>query len=268
MLEYLHRHNLITSQQHGFLSKHSTCTQLLECVNDWSLALRNHHVTDVVYFDFAKAFDTVSHTKLILKLSGYGICGPLLDLLTNFLSGRSQRVVLPCGSSGFNAVISGVPQGSVLGPLLFLLFINDNTDCFINNVAIKLFADDVKVYMEIVNQSDTAIFQNSIDCISNWASTWQLCLAPNKCMHMRVSLNKPADCNVQYLLNGNVLSCVAQCRDLGVQISSHLSFNDHIYSIVSKAHIRASQILRCFVSRDPATLIFAFNTLCSSFSGI
>ena len=259
LLQYLLRHKLITRQQHGFLARHSTCSQLLECINDWSLALRNRHVVDVVYFDFAKAFDTVSHTKLIHKLSGYGIYGSLLNIISNFLSGRSQRVVLPNGSSNSVIVTSGVPQGSVLGPLLFLLYINDIADYFSNNTCIKLFADDIKIYLEIVNDSDIDEFQNGIDYISYWATTWQLNLAINKCLYMRVGLARSVR-NANYVLNNNLLTTVNVCRDLGILVDSKLSFNEHIDSLTNRAHLRASQILRCFASKHPETLFRAFCT--------
>jgi len=128
--------------------------------------LRSKHVVDV-YFDFAKAFDTVSHVKLISKRQAYGIDGTLLSIITDFLTDRSQRVVLRAGTSAFSKVVSGVPQGSVLGPLLFLLYINDITDLYPGHVSIKLFADDIKIYMEINNISDVAVFQNN--CKKNLA---------------------------------------------------------------------------------------------------
>jgi len=153
MLDYLLRNGLISSQQHGFLAKHSTCSQLLETVNKWSIALKNCNIVDAVYFDIAKAFDTVDHVKLIHKLQAYGIHGSSLSLIAYFLDGRSQRVKLPGDASTWKTVLSGVPQSSVLGPSLFLLYINDITDLFHDNVLIKLFADDIKIYMEIKNNS-------------------------------------------------------------------------------------------------------------------
>ena len=119
MLDYFLTNGLISSHQHGFLAKHSTCSQLLETVNEWSIALKNCNIVDAVYFDIAKAFDTVSHAKLIHKLQAYGVDGNLLSLITDFLGGRSQRVSLPGGASTWQSVLSGVLQGSVLGPYYF-----------------------------------------------------------------------------------------------------------------------------------------------------
>ena len=146
MLAYLLDNQLISRQQFGFLTKCSTCIQSLDCVNDWTLSIRNCHSVDVIYFDFTKAFDSVSHPKLIHKLQVYGFCGRLLCVLSDFLCDRTQQVVLPNGTSTLRSVISGVPQGSVLGPILFLIYINDVVDLFSNSdVSTKLFADDIKI---------------------------------------------------------------------------------------------------------------------------
>jgi len=122
--------------------------------------LRNKLVVDVVYFDFTKAFDIVrlSHVKLISKLQAYGVDETLLSIIIDFLTNRSQRVVLRAGTSAFSKVVSGAPQGSVLGPLLFLLYINDVTDLLLGHVSMKRFADDINIYMEINTISDAAVF--------------------------------------------------------------------------------------------------------------
>jgi hypothetical protein len=159
MLPFLLKTNKITKQQHGFLSKRSTTTQLIECVNDWTLALNAKHSVDAVYIDFAKAFDSVVKSKLCAKLYSMGIRGKLLLWISVFLTDRTQQVkVSKCLSDVVN-VVSGVPQGSVLGPLLFVTYINDIVNIFDSKLQVKLFADDVKIYIVIDDVTCTHLLQ-------------------------------------------------------------------------------------------------------------
>ena len=147
MLNFLLTENLITKQQHGFIQRRTTCTNLLESIHDWTLNLQAHRNTDVIYFDFKKAFDSVSHSKLLIKLPAYGLSGNFLAWLAEFLYNRSQIVKLDSCYSHRVHVISGVAQGSVLGPTLFPLFINDVADLFVDmEISCKLYADDIKLY--------------------------------------------------------------------------------------------------------------------------
>ena len=127
---------------------------------------------DAVYLDFRKAFDTVAHERLLIKLMGYGVNGKVLSWVKAFLTDRRQRVLVNQFQSDWATVTSGIPQGSVPGPLLFIIFINDLPDCV--KSAIKIFADDTKIYREIKDQSDIKQLQYDIDSLKKWSRDWQL----------------------------------------------------------------------------------------------
>jgi len=255
LLSFLLIHGKISKQQHGFLARHSTCSQIIECVNDWSLALNIRKQVDVVYIDFCKAFDSVVHKKLIYKLEALGIRGKILLWIAAFLSNRSQVVKVGNSTSSSVCVISGVPQGSVLGPALFLVYINDIVLIFDNNVEIKLFADDAKVYVLIDDISSCFRMQDCLDRLHIWASDWQLNVSITKCAALHLGVLK---INYPYYISGVKLPDVSSIVDLGVNIEQDLKFRQHITNIVSKAHQRASLILRCFKCRDPLILCRAF----------
>ena len=158
LLDYLNDRKLINKCQHGFLKNHSCITSLLESCRDWSISLAAHTSVVVANIDFQKAFDTVSHTKLLHKLSGYGIHGNLFHCISSFLSDRLQRVRVGSFLSNYCSVCSGIPQGSVIGPLLFNLFINDLTDNLNSSVTTKLFADDVTMYSNISHVNSCSDF--------------------------------------------------------------------------------------------------------------
>jgi len=146
------------------------CTlQLLNVLDEWTKLLNTGTPIDVVYTDFQKAFDSVPHRRLISKLEAYGIHGHLLSWIKSFLTGRKQRVVINGLESTWKAVISGVPQGSVLGPILFLIYINDIVDNL--NYTAYLFADDMKLFNGITQDADIARLQSDICAIDTWTET-------------------------------------------------------------------------------------------------
>ena len=255
LIAYLLDKRLITKQQHGFLAKHSTCSQLLECVNDWTIELNVRHSVDVAYIDFQKAFDSVVGSKLGLKLSSYGISGRLLDWLSDFLCNRVQAVKVNNKVSEFVPVKSGVPQGSVLGPVLFLLYVNDLVDLFGPGLTAKLFADDVKIYAVINDVNDIAAFQAGLDALDAWSTDWQLPISLHKCNVLHLGRNNTGH---TYQLNGVCLPDVKEIMDLGIKVDSNLRFTKHYRFIVNKAQQRASLIFRTFRSRDPTLLFKAF----------
>ena len=264
LINYLLQNKLISPHQHGFLKKHSTCTNLLETTNDWILALDNFMVTDVVYIDFQKAFDMVSHPKLLSKLTAYNIKDDLFDWIKSFLSGRTQQVKIKNTLSHPVFVTSGVPQGSCLGPTLFLLYINDLADCFDNlQCTVKLYADDAKFYSSYRLNDKTSSVDLGIvlERLAVWADTWQMQIAHNKSFVHRISTNNVACTpSFQYDISGTELNWSTSTRDLGITLDNSLKFEQHISNIVHNANVRATLILRSFISRDPLILTKAFIT--------
>ena len=156
--------NLIDDRQHGFLRNKSCVTNITNLVETLANAFMKKLPTDIIYFDFAKAFDTVNHDLLLKKLkSQYHIDGRMLKFFKNYLNNRNQRVVLDNCNSDIVPVLSGVPQGSILGPLLFVLFINDIYEGIDENSNINLYADDTKLWREITTYADCAILQKDIN---------------------------------------------------------------------------------------------------------
>jgi len=262
LLHHLLQHNIINSHQHGFLSRKSTTTQLLECTLDWNIALNAHCPMDVVYLDYAKAFDSVVHNKLIAKLDRYGINVVLLQWIANFLNGRCQYVRIGNSCSSVSSVISGVPQGSVLGPVLFILYTNDICELIPDGVTAKLFADDTKLYSVFSGSITPGCLQSCLASIADWSDHWQLALSPTKCsiLHVSSGTKLNANTNHTYHLGSTTLPTVDSITDLGVTYDNRLSFSLHINKIVTKASLRAKLILNCFQSRDPHVLIKAFCT--------
>ncbi len=260
MLSFLLKHKLISKAQHGFLSRLSTITQLLECSKfcvDFLDRLPTVPV-DVLYVDFAKAFDSVSVRKLVHKLKGYGFSGQLLAWLTAFLSNRTQRVKVGSVFSSFINVTSGVPQGSVLGPLLFLLFINDLPDCILSSM-IRLFADDVKLLSEISFGLTGPTCSLLLDCdiLCSWSDQWQLQIAAHKCATLHLGHNNP---NLIYKLHGQDVAASDSVKDLGVIFSSSFASTEHCKSIARKGFQRVNLIFRCFLSKDINCLLRAYIT--------
>ena len=147
IINHMDKNNMFVKHQHGFRSGHSCVTQLLEVTDDWFEILDRGGNIDCIYLDFRKAFDTVPHKRLLNKLSSYGICGQVKMWIESFLSDRQQSVRIGSSFSSISPVTSGIPQGSVLGPVLFLIFINDLPE--VVSSIVKLFADDTKIYNEI-----------------------------------------------------------------------------------------------------------------------
>jgi ribonuclease P/MRP protein subunit RPP40 len=204
----------------------------------------------------SNTFDSVVRTKLLVKLKYVGIGGKLLSWISEFLFNRSQVVKVGSQVSTVATVISGVPQGSVLGPLLFIIFINDIVDIFGDGLTVKLFADDVKIYLVLDEICNHGKLQRGLENLRVWADIWQQKISVPKCSVLHLGSTNPGH---SYLLNGQQLPDVNSARDLGVVIDQHLRFSVHINEIVIRAQQRSALVLRCFRSRDPVLLFRAFS---------
>ena len=248
--------NLFSKHQHGFRSKRSTETQLLECFNDWSSNVDFGEAVDVLYLDISKAFDTVSHSKLIYKLSQYGIHGNFIRWISAFLSDRSQAVRVDSVLSAYERVVSGVPQGSVLGPFLFLLFIND-LPRVCQNSSIKMFADDSKIYFKCTDPADRTKLNDDIVRVFDWFHRNQLKVAVEKCAVLHLGSSNP---KYRYQIHNTVLPSVESMKDIGVIMSSNMKFSNHCSFISDKAFKMSNMFFRVFKSRNLDFMLRFFTT--------
>ena len=224
---------MLSDLQHGFRKRRTCETQLMLTVKDFANSLNNRGQTDAVLLDFSKAFDKVPHRRLLLKLSYSGVRGQLLSWIDNFLSGRTQSVILEGQCSQHSAVTSGVPQGTVIGPLLFLVYINDLPDCVKSQV--RLFADDAFLYREISNQADCEQLQSDLQSLEKWEDKWQMSFNADKCHVIRFT-NKRLPIIRGYTIHDHVLEVVPSAKYLGVTLDPKLNWNAHIASTCLKAN--------------------------------
>ena len=228
----------------------------------WTDTIEAGKCLDTVYFDYKKAFDSVAHRRLLGKLDSNGIRvgTQIYNLIEDYLSDRVQRVVLNGVMSHSAPVVSGVPQGSVLGPLLFLIFVNDMPKAVLNHI--RLFADDTKLYSEVNDVKDCELLQEDIEALESWANKWQLSFHPGKCKVLRVGSRHP---EFQYLMhdgdNTVNLDFVNSETDLGVITDKGLTFTDHIDSKAKKANQIVALIRRSFHYLDCSMFTNLFKTL-------
>ena len=201
-------------------------------------AIDNQKSADVIYLDFRKAFDSVPHSQLLFKLWQIGIVGPLWKLLRCYLTNRLHYISIDDHQSGTLPVTSGVPQGSILGPLLFQIYINDLPGC-INNSDCLLFADDAKIIRVIPNLQDQLLLQEDLHSTEQWCSAWNLQLNSDKCHVLKFMLNKAVlttDQISHYSLAGNIISFSNSETDLGIVVRSDLLWSEH-YKKYQPKHI-------------------------------
>jgi hypothetical protein len=249
ILDHTDLHNILTNLQHGFRKGRSCETQLVLTMQDLFEANDRKREIDIAVLDFSKAFDTVPHQLLVNKLHHYGIRGNLLNWIDEFLSNREQCVVVEGVSSEKVHVDSGVPQGTVLGPLMFLLFINDLPQQVSSQV--RLFADDCLLYRTIDTQEDQVKLQSDLIALERWAKKWGMKFNAKKCNILQISRSQPLI--HFYKLCGHILEEVSEAKYLGVTISNSLKWDTHIDNISAKSN-RTLGFLRRNLKKCPQKL--------------
>jgi hypothetical protein len=231
MRQYLVSNKILNQHQFGFMKEKGVVDQMLECMHFWQLALENKAELHCVYFDIAKAFDTVSHRKLIFKLRCMGINSTLTDWLTSYLSDRCFVVKVNGVHSSKFKVLSGVPQGSTLGPLLFICYINDLFSV-VSFSSMFMFADDCKLMKLMSTMDDQNLLQLDINCVYQWYITWQF--KPN--IDKTMFLNLFGKMLASYVVNNTNILLNKSVTDLGISYDSNLSFRGHIMMISRRAY--------------------------------
>ena len=266
-------------RQHGFTKRRSTVTNLLEALNVWTEALSHHLPVDVIYLDLEKAFDKVPHHRLILQLQRYGIKGDILTWIESFLSNRKQLVKVGDQQSQESNVISGVPQGSVLGPVLFLIYVSDISGLVKN--FISLFADDTKLYTYLLdetadsNKHTPQSIQNDINLVAHWSEMMQMNFNIDKCNSLHMGSNnakhqyliprqsdtvsKENSCAYTYTFH-NLLQ-VTEEKDLGVTVDEELKFKTHIENKISTANKMLGLICHTFKHLDNRSFCMLYKSL-------
>ena len=253
---HIESNNLLSNSQHGFRSGRSPQTNLIEYLNLTTKWLDEGKSFDVLYLDFAKAFDVVCHDRLVLKLKQFGIEGKIGRWLDDWLRGRRQRVRVDGSHSEWERVVSGVIQGSVLGGPLFDIFIDD-IDLAVLLARIFKFADDSKIAKIIANEVDRRQMQKIIDNLSAWAKLWGMRFNISKCKVLHMGNNNP---EYEYTLDGVKINRAEEEKDLGVWIQTSLKPSKHCATAAKTANFAMGQLLRAFHYRKKSNLIPLYKT--------
>ena len=234
-----------------------------------SMILSQGGTIDAVYLYFMKAFGKVPHERLMHKLKAYGIEEPMHDWIRSFLTGRTQRAKVDSATSGWGNVTSGIPQGSVLGPILFMLYINDMLEALANNSAVAMFTDDTQLYRRTDLPNGKQDLQEDLDHIFQWSDTWQMKFQPTKCKVMSLGYQQDEDTPTLYLYtrkdDGKLekvdLEKTGVEKDIGVFVDNNLNFREQITNKTNKANQTMGIIRRTFDHLDHKSFTLLYKSL-------
>ncbi len=263
LMTYMESENLLLKSQYGFRPGYSCSLQLLEYFDFITQALDEGDNVHSVYLDCQKAFDSVPHSHLLAKLSAYGIKGHLHNWLKSFLSNRYQTVRVRTNMSPRQEVLSGVVQGSVIGPLLFLIYVNDIDDFIIGANLLK-FADDLKLFCRVPRHGPKVVeacnkLQQNLDALEQWQDSSGLIFNPAKSSWL--CFGTPTEVPVAYKLNLEQIPQKCQEKDLGIVVSNDAKFSLAVSEMASKAQSMLSLLVRTFHSRAPSVLVPIYKAL-------
>ena len=237
---HLDRNSLIYKYQSGFLPGHSTVHHLIESIHNTCLALENFETSCQIFCDISKAFDRVWHRGLLLKMENYGIRNDLLLWFKSYLEKRNQKVCINESFSSSRNITAGVPQGSVLGPLLFLIYINDISENLQGSA--RLFADDTSLSYSSRNLPNLQIIINDdLRHLHEWACRWLISFNPSKTEVLLIS-NTLIDYDMQLVMDNSVLNFVETHKHLGVTLSSNNKWSKHVELIIKSASKQVSYL--------------------------
>ena len=251
---YNHVASHLNLLQHGSRHNRSCVTQLIQHVHFLASTLDIGGQVDSIYLDMVQAFDRVPHQKLLYKLRFFGFRDPLLSWIEHYLTNRRHRVIIGGMASQWKPVTSGVPQGSLIGPILFLIYINDTSSDLSLDTLIPLYADDAKLCRSISTHIDCDILNSDLRSVHSWSDTWDMSFNLKKCKHLRITKKKNPVC-ATYQLGHNELSLSKEEKDLGVVITHNLSWREHIMSKVSTAN-RMLGLIKRTCGKRPIPKVF------------
>ena len=261
IIQHIKENELASLRQHGFTKGKSVTTNLLEVMNIWSEALMHNIPIDVLYLDYQKAFDSVPHLRLMKQVNSFGITGKASKWIQAFLSNRKQKVRVNGAESQWAPVLSGIPQGSILGPILFSLFVNDLP----NEVSslISLFADDTKIHLPLVSENSSDQLQEDLWKLETWAEMMQMRFHPLKCKVMHLGKNNTRKDYFMHTANGDFhkLEKVDVEKDLGVYTDCSLKFSEHCQNKVNSANKTLRYIRHTFKYMDEDMFLLLYKAL-------